>query len=184
MKPILFFLILFSLCSIRLNAQNIPLSIEDKKTDALLVSRKPATLTIAIKNLPDSVKKVGITYTLVQLGAAFQADHFTETNEAGEARIILNQNFPYQQIWLSVGDYLYAGVYVNTGLTVVVDVSKIPKGGAYMIDKGVIYSGADGELNTVLNKNVLFRKKEKEALFNTLRTVGQSRRKYTSEVFT
>jgi thiol-disulfide isomerase/thioredoxin len=181
MKPILFFLILFY--SIQLNAQNVPLSIEDKKMDALLMSRKPATLTIKIKNLPDSVKKVGVTYTLVQLGAAFQADHFIETDKAGTVKIVLKQNLPYQQVWLSVGDYLYAGVYVNTGLTVSIDVSKLPKDGAYMIDKGVMYSGVDGELNTVMNKNILFRKKEKQALYDTLRNVCQRRRKYASETF-
>lgn len=166
-------------------AQNLsPVSIEDKKTDAYLTNRKPATLTIQIKNLPDSAKKVSIKYTLVQLGGAFQATKYAETDVTGSAKIILDQNLPYQQIWLSVGDYLYAGIYVNTGLTVTVDAQKVPKDGAYMIGDGVTYSGYDGELNTVMNKNVLFRKKEKSGLFNSLRMLCNSRAKYTADSFT
>jgi len=181
MKPtLIFFLLIFSL---QLSAQNVPPSIEDNKMDALLMDRKPATLTIELKNLPDSVKNVDITYTLVQLGTAFQADYFVAINKAGTAKIMLEQNLPYQQVWLSVGDYLYAGVYVNSGLTVSIDVSKLPKDGAYMIDEGVIYSGVDGELNTVLNKNVLFKKTEKQALYETLRNICRSRKEYKPETF-
>jgi len=87
MKHILYICLLFY--SILVNAQHGPLSIEDKKMDAVLMARKPAILTIKLKNLPDSVKKVGITYAMVQLGASFQADYFTETNEAGDAIIVL-----------------------------------------------------------------------------------------------
>ncbi|GGC75964.1 hypothetical protein GCM10011387_32190 [Pedobacter quisquiliarum] len=184
MKLLFISLICIWFFAIQLNAQNAPLSIENKKMNTQLVNRKPATLTITLKNLPDSVEKVGITYTLVQLGSTIQADHFAETNKAGVANIVLEQNFPYQQVWLNVGAYLYAGVYVNTGLTVSLDVSKLPKDGAYMIDEGVVYSGKDGELNTVLNKNVLFKKNERETLFDTLRTVCQSRKKYAPETFT
>jgi len=182
MKHILYICLLFY--SIHVNAQHGPLSIEDKKMDAVLMVRKPAILTIKLKNLPDSVKKVGITYAMVQLGAAFQADHFTETNEAGDATIVLEQNLPYQQLWVTVGDYLFAGIYVNSGLVISLDVSKLPKDGAYMIDEGVNYSGADGELNTVMNKHVLFRKPERKALHEALRNIIQSRKKYSPELFT
>ena len=181
MKHILYFLILF--CGIQSNAQTIPFTIEDPKMDATLSSRKPATLTVKVKNLPDSIKKVAITYTLVQLGTSFQADHFAETNKAGVATIVLEQNLPYQQIWLSVGDYLYAGIYVNSGLAVSIDASKLPKDGAYMIANGVTYSGADGELNTVMNKHSLFRKSERQSLHQVLRKLTQSRKTYSPEAF-
>ncbi len=181
MKQLLFFL--FAFYCIQLNAQTIPLTIEDKKMDAYLMSRKPATLTIQVNNLPDSVTKVDIKYTLVQFGAAFQATNYAETDKAGIAKIVLDQNFPFQQIWLSVGNYLYAGVYVNAALTVIIDVSKLPKERAYMIDSGVLYSGIDGDLNTVMNKNVLFKKKEKEALYESLRNIGRARKKYSTDTF-
>jgi len=172
-------------CSGYLYAQNLPpVAIEDKKMDANLAGRGPAALTIKIKNLPDSVKKVNIKYTVVQLAGSFQATKYTETDAAGSAKIILDQNLPYQQIWLSAGDYLYAGVYVNTGLTVTVDAQKVPKDGVYMMGEGGAYTGYDGELNTVMNKDVLFKKEQKEGLFNNLRTLCNSRKKYAADSFT
>jgi hypothetical protein len=178
-------LVVLMCCCNYLSAQNFsPVPIEDKKMDAYLTGRKPATLTIQIKNLPDSVKKVNIKYTLVQFGGAFQATKYTETDAAGSSKIILDQNLPYQQVWLSAGDYLFAGIYVNTGLTVTINANKVPKDGAYMIGEGVTYSGYDGELNTIMNKKVLFRKKEREGLFNDLRTLCNSREKYAVHSFT
>ena len=79
MKYIL--LCLLTYCCIQLNAQNVvPLSIEDKKMDSYLMGRKLPTLTVQLKNLPDSVKKVGVKYTLVQLGGEFQTAQYAETD--------------------------------------------------------------------------------------------------------
>lgn len=179
----LIFLLLSFYCT-RLSAQNVShLAMEDPKMDSYLTGRKPATLIIQIKNLPDSVKKVDIQYTLVQIGIGFQATMFSETDATGLSKIILHQNLPYQQIWLSVGDYLYAGIYVNTGLTITIDVHKIQKGGAYMIDDGVEYSGNDGELNTVMNKNMLFKKNEKDNLYKSFNKLCDSRKRYTIGAF-
>jgi thiol-disulfide isomerase/thioredoxin len=171
-------------CSSYLSAQKLsPVAIEDKKMDTYLSGREPATLTVEIKNLPDSVKKVNIKYTLVQLAGGLQATKYTETDAAGSAKIILDQNLPYQQIWLSVGNYLYSGIYVNTALTVTIDAYKLQKEGTFMIGDGVTYSGYDGEFNTIMNKNVLFKKKEKDSLFDDLRTICNSRKKYTISAF-
>ncbi|QEC75062.1 TlpA family protein disulfide reductase [Mucilaginibacter ginsenosidivorax] len=171
-------------CSSYLSAQNSPpFAIEDKKMDTYLTNRKPATLTVQIKNLPDSVKKVNIKYTLVQLGGSIQATKYTETDSAGQANIILDENLPYQQIWLDACNYLYTGIYVDKGLTVTINAQKVPKDGAYMIGEGVTYSGYDGELNTVMNKKVLFKKKERESLVNDVRAVCNSRKKYTADAF-
>jgi thiol-disulfide isomerase/thioredoxin len=180
MKNLLF--LLLTLCCVQVNAQTAPLTLEDKKTDAYLMGRKLPTLTIQVNNLPDTVKKVAITYTLVQLGAGFQTTRYAETDKAGAAKIVLDQNLPYQQIWLSVGDYLYAGIYVNEGLTVTLDAKKLSKE-AYMIGEGVAYSGTDGNLNTVMNQNVLFRKKDREALSTRFRELNQGRRKSTPDVY-
>ena len=180
MKNLLFLFLSFY-CA-QSNAQ-APLSLEDKKMNAYLMNRKPATLTIQIKNLPDTIKKVPITYTLVQLGVGMQTTRYAETDKTGLAKIIFDQNFPNQQAWLSVGDYLYAGVYLNDGLTVSIDASKLLKERAYMIGEGIVYTGLDGNLNTVMNKNVLFKKAERNALFAKLSDVGKARRTYTPALF-
>lgn len=182
MKYLMFFFLSFY--CIQLNAQSVsPIVMEDKKMDSYLMNRKPATLTILVKNLPDSIKKVDVQYTLVQLGVGFQVKKYTETDATGSSKITLDQNLPYQQIWLSVGNYLYAGIYVNTGLIVTIDAGKTPQGGAYMIGDGVEYSGNDGELNAVMNKNVLFKKKQKELVKDNLRSLRDSRKNYTVDSF-
>ena len=92
-----------------LNAQSLsPIAIENKKMDAYLTNRRPATLTVQIKNLPDSVKKVNIKYTLVQLAGSVQATKYAATDATGTCKLTLDQNLPYQQIWLDAGNYLYA----------------------------------------------------------------------------
>ncbi len=166
MKQILFASLL--LLSFSVQAQNSdtnhPLAIEDARMDGYLSNRKLPSVTIQVNNMPDSIKKIEIKYTLVTFGANFQVKEFTQTDAKGFARIVLNQNLPYQQIWLSVGDYLYAGIYVNTATTITIDASKINKDGIYMIGDGVTYSGEDGEFNKVMNTNVIFKQDLKSKL--------------------
>lgn len=167
------------------NAQSgLPLTIESSKMDSYLQERKPATLSIQVNNAPDSVKKVDVKCTFVTFGANFQITKYYATNSEGFVKITLDQNLPYQQIWLSVGDYLYAGVYVNTGLKVTIDVSKIKnKDGVPFIGDGIGYSGIDGELNTVMNKHTLFRQSKESKLTNNLNELCRSRKNYTSDLF-
>jgi len=182
MKNILFLLLIC--CGLQLSAQTTkPLTIEDKKRDAYMSGRKPATLTVQITNLPESVKKVNVKCTLVQLGLGFQTDRYAETDAKGTLTMTLEQNLPYQQIWLNVDNYLYAGIYVNEGLTVNIDAQKVPKNGAYMIGEGVSYTGRDGELNTVMNNNTMYKKGERENIFNSLRELGDKRKNYPAASF-
>ncbi len=177
----------FLLLSFSLHAQNTntnhPLAIENAGMDNYLHNRKAATLTIQVNNLPDSVKTTDIKYTLVTFGANFQLQKFTQTDSKGLAKIILYQNLPFQQIFLKVGDYLYAGIYVNTHVTVTIDASKIKKDGVYMIGGGIRFSGTDGELNTTLSKHVLFKQDVQNKLQNDLRLVCFERSKLPVSVF-
>jgi hypothetical protein len=170
----LLFVTLLLLC-ISTQAQNIksdlPLAIEDAGMDQYLQNRELPTLTIQVSNMPDSIKKIDINYSLVTFGANFQVQKFTQSNPEGFTRIVLYQNLPYQQIFLTVGDYLYASIYVNSGLTVKLDANKISKDGVYMIGDGVTYSGIDGEFNKVMNKHVVFRQDVQNKLQDDLRSV-------------
>ncbi|WP_029279857.1 TlpA family protein disulfide reductase [Pedobacter borealis] len=181
MKRILYFLLLLSCTQVHAQSSG-PLQIEDEKMSSYLANRKPATLTIQVKNLPDSIKKVNVELTLVQMGVGFQVSKFAETDATGLAKVVLDQNLPYQQIWLSVGRYLYAGIYVNSGLTVVLDAKKLEKA-AFMIADGVEYLGDDGKLNTIMNKNVLFKRKEKGDLDKSLRNLRKLKQQDTEESF-
>lgn len=167
------------------NAQSgIPMTIEDPQMDSYLQNREPATLTIQINSAPDSVKKINIKCTFVTFGSEFQITKYYTTNPEGFLTITLTQNLPYQQIWLNVDDYLYAGIYVNTGLKVTIDVNKIKsKSKVYFYGNGITYSDTDGELNTVMNKHILFKQKEQNHLINNLRKLSRSRRKNISGSF-
>ncbi len=182
-KVISIFIIL--LFFITTNAQSgFPLTIEDLKMDAYLQNRQPATLALQINNAPDSVKKVDVKCTFVTFGSNFQITKYYTTDANDFVKIILDQNLPYQQIWLSVGDYLYAGVYVNTNLKVTIDVSKIKnKDGVSFIGDGVVYSGIDGELNTVMNKHILYKQDKQNKLTSNLNELCRSRRDYTADLF-
>lgn len=181
MKRILYFLLLLGCAQVHAQSSG-PLQMEDEKMSSYLANRKPATLTIQVKNLPDSIKKVKIELTMVQLGVGFQLNKFAETDATGLSKIVLDQNLPYQQIWLTVGPYLYAGIYVNSGLTIVLDAKKLEKR-AFMIADGVEYLGDDGKLNTVMNKNVLFKRKEKGDLDKSLQNLRKLKEESTEESF-
>ena len=160
MKQILFasFLLLSFSGQAQNTNSNHPLAIEDARMDNYLQNRKLPILTIQVHNRPDSIKKISITYTLETFGANFppQVKKFTQTDAKGFARIELYQNLPFQQIFLSVGDYLYTSSYLNSGLTITIDARKINKDGVFMIGDGITYSGEDGEFNKVMNSNVIF----------------------------
>lgn len=183
MKNLLF--LLLACAFLQLKAQQpIPLNLEDPKMSDYLSKRKPVKLSIQLKNLPDSVKSLPVKCTLVQLGNGFQVSKQSEVGQNGITEIMLNQLIPFQQVWLSVGDYLYASIFVNTGLTVTIDVQKLPKDGAYMIDDGVVYSGDDGMLNAVMNKNILFKKKERGQIVKSFDALCHERKNYSEAVFT
>lgn len=177
----------FLLLSFSVHAQNTnsnsPFAIEDTRMDNYLHNRKLPTLTIQVNNIPDSIKKIVIKYTLVAFGANFQVQKFTQTDSKGLARIVLYQNLPFQQIFLSVGNYLYASAYLNSGLTVTIDASKINKDGVYMIGNSVTYSGEDGEFNKEMNSYVIFKQDLKNKLQNDLRSICFERSKLPVSIF-
>ena len=177
-------ILLFLAWSASLFAQkNIPYTLEDKKTDTYLMNRQPAKLSIQVQNLPAEVKKVKIKYVLVQLGIDFQSEKYGETDSNGKLAITLNQNLPYQQIWLSVGEYAYAGIYVNEGLNVTVDVSKMKNGFIYFSGAGLEFSGKDGAFNTVMNDAVVFKKEEREKLYNSFSNLRNIKEKVSPAQF-
>lgn len=185
MKQILFaslFLLCFSVHAQNL-ATNQPLAIEDARMDDYLTNRKLPSITIQVNNMPDSIRKIDIKYTIVTFGANFQIQKFTQTDSKGFSRILLSQNFPYQQIWLSVGDYLYAGIYVNNGVSVTIDASKINNDGVFMIGDGITYSGEDGEFNKVMNTNVIYKQDLKNKLQEELRSACFQRSKLLVSIF-
>lgn len=159
MRSLFILLLIFesALLTAQTNPLPKPLAIEDSQMDTYLQKRRFPVLTIKVLNRPKE-EKTEISYSMVTFGSDNHVKKYTQLDVEGNATISLEQNLPYQQLWLTIHNYLYAGIYVNTDLTVTIDASRVKK--AYMIADGVQYSGTDGELNKVMNEKVLFRKKE------------------------
>lgn len=160
----------------------LPLAIEDPQMDAYLSNRNPATLTIRLLNSPANLGKTDVKCSLVTFGPDFQTTRHEQIGTTREITLTLEDNLPYQQIWLTVGNYLYAGIYVNTELTVSIDLDLV-KEKVYMIGKGIRYAGRDGELNTVMNEYVLFRREERHALSQGIDSLKRIKRELTEAVF-
>lgn len=181
----MFFLTLL-LLSFTSHAQSKPpLAIEDPQMGAYLQNRQSPTLEIQIINAPDSAKKIDVKCTFVTFGSNFQFTKYYTTSANGFLKINLDQNLPCQQIWLTAGHYLYAGIYVNTSLVVTIDASQIKnKDGVYLMGNGVTYSGADGELNRVMSSHILYRKNEQDDLSGRMWELCQARKNYSADAFT
>jgi thiol-disulfide isomerase/thioredoxin len=162
-----------------------PLAIESPEMDGYLKSRKPATLTIKADNLPASATSVKINYVVVQLGARMQTKKFTQLNKQGAVTIVLEDNLPYQQVWLTVDGLLYTGIVVNTNLHIDINAAVTKGKEVYLSGEGVRFSGTDGALNTVLNAHILYRKKEQDSIesYYVNRSLAAANRQITLEAF-
>jgi thiol-disulfide isomerase/thioredoxin len=108
---------------------------------------------------PEVLKSLKISYTVVTPFPEMQVRKTTTANADGSFALQLDYALPYQQIWFSVGDYFYAGIYASKDLYLELDMKKIIA--AKEVDfngDGVRYLGTDGPLTTYLNNYVLYRR--------------------------
>jgi thiol-disulfide isomerase/thioredoxin len=95
----------------------------------------------------------------------------------GSFKLELEYPLPYQQIWFSVGEIFYAGLYANKDLHVELDIKKIKESGKELDfnGDGVRYLGTDGPLNDYMNNYVLFKREEQLALSSRQFEIPRSR---------
>ena len=98
-----------------------------------------------------------IEYALVTPFAESHVKKTTELSEDGTFELELDHPFPNQEIWLTVGKYLYAGIYANDELYIEINADSLREDQAYMNAPGINYLGVDGVLNTTMNNRVLYR---------------------------
>ena len=132
-------------------------SFEDPNFGKYLKTRKVPIVKGKISNISsEEIKNVSISYVTVNAGE--QKSSTTTLKDDGTFTLEFTNNLPYQQIWLTIGKQkFYAGIYAHSELFIDLDWQKTSPNGIYMIGDGVKYSGNDGELNTYLNKYVLFK---------------------------
>jgi thiol-disulfide isomerase/thioredoxin len=185
MKQAIFCLFLiYSLSTVAQYKNFEPLTLADTAMDSYLQKKSQAILTIRIINAPDTIMKVPVKCTFVGFGSNMQASKFYELNKYGFVRVVLDARLPFQQVWLSIDHYIYAGLYVNDGLNVTIDARKIKDAdGFYMIGDGVEYSGIDGELNRLMNKKVVYKQELKNTLSSRYNELSRTRRMYSENEF-
>lgn len=144
-----------------------PLPIEDEGMDACLRSRKIPELKISIVNGPKSLNGTRVRYTTVHLGSATQVTHYTVLDSNGQTVIKMNENLPYQQVWLDMDGYLYTGILVNTDLEIAIDAATVKKQ-VYIYGDGISFKGTDAGLNRALCRRVLYKKDQGDQLSSRL----------------
>lgn len=148
-------------------------SIEDKAFNAYFLNNPVPVVKGKILNLTqDELAKIEITYSLVTPldQAHFQMKKNCNLKADGSFELTLDYPFPYQQIWLSVGDLYYAGVYANTELYIELDAALLKPDGKNFVGPGITYSGKDGALNTYLNNHVVFKRTEQSKINSDIRS--------------
>ncbi|HTH56183.1 MAG TPA: TlpA disulfide reductase family protein [Cyclobacteriaceae bacterium] len=107
------------------------------------------------------IKKTQIRYSIVTPFDKLQVAKTTTLHSDGTFELTLDYPFPYQQIWLSVGELFYTGIYANADLYIELDarVLKNQKDAAFIAD-GVKYLSTDGALNTYLNNHILYKREQ------------------------
>ena len=124
---------------------------------------------------PEALKDLKISYSVVTPFPEMQVRKATAANADGSFALQLDYALPYQQIWISVGDYFYTGVYASKDLYLELDMKKImaAKGVTFNGD-GVRYLGTDGPLTTYVNNYILYRRDDQLRLYDEMSKLGYS----------
>jgi thiol-disulfide isomerase/thioredoxin len=176
MKPCIIVCILFFVFSGGYAQPAGNVAIGDVSFDAQFAKRPVPVVTGKLLHIsPDELKKTVVSYTLVTFFG--QVKNIAQVSADGSFRLKLAYPLPYQQIWLSVGDLFYAGVYANKDLHVELDIAKIKASGKELDfnGEGVRYLGTDGPMNVYMNDYVLFRRPEQQALSARMQRIPRSR---------
>ena len=158
-------------------------AIEDPQFDAQFAQRTIPQVTGKLLHLsPQEIKETTITYTLVTLLG--QKTKTARLAADGSFELVLDYPFPYQQIWVHVGELFYTGLYANKQLFVELDIPKLKAAGkelAFQAD-GVRYLGEDGPLNEYMNEYILFKRDDQLALSARMQQIRPSQRPVAEEV--
>lgn len=179
------FLFYLLLCFSEVAISQVPedaVALEDSMFNQVFTSRSVPKVTGKLLNIsPEKIKGTIITYSLVTPFAQRQIKKTATVNLDGSFSLQIDYAFPYQEIWLRVGDDFYAGIYANKNLYLQLDIQKIKaSGGVSFNGDGVKYLGEDGPLNDYLNNYILYKRADQlrlsdeiYALFNKSRSIKE-----------
>ncbi|SHJ27246.1 Thiol-disulfide isomerase or thioredoxin [Tangfeifania diversioriginum] len=171
-------LFLIAIFMIACNAEH-KISIEDKKFDKYFFNEKNIPVVEGkVLNLTDEeIENTKLEYSIVTPfdQDQFQVKKYGILNADGTFELEIDYAFPYQQIWLHIGESFYAGIYANSDLYIELDADSLREKRVYMNGAGVKYLGTDGELNTFLNNHILYKREEQLSIAEKLSTLSRDK---------
>ena len=164
-------------------AQNKTIALSDVKYDILNNKKSKGILKGKIINASlEELKAINIVYTFVNLLGPYQTTFHTKASEDGMFFIEQTQNLPYQQVWLSFGNYVFTSVYLQNELEITFDLAKLKQKSVSMIGNGLTFKGKDGELNTIMNEYLKFNNQNNPNFHISLRELEEENKNYISKL--
>jgi len=102
----------------------------------------------------------------------------TEIANDGTFELQLPSKLPYQQIWFSLGEYVYSCLYANEELNLTFDLEKLKNERVYMLGEGMAFAGKDGAINRTLNAYILYNKKHLPELYKDFQKLKPEDNRY------
>ena len=91
------------------------------------------------------LEQIVLKFALVRPKEPWQTNLSTEIASDGTFELQLPSKLPYQQIWFSLGEYVYSCLYANEELILTFDLDKLKNNKVYMLGEGMEFAGKDGE---------------------------------------
>lgn len=160
------------------------LSLEDSDYNKFYLdsARIPIVKGQILNLAPEDLRKVLITYSIVTPFENLQNKKVTNVRSDGTFNLQLDYPFPYQQIWLSIGDTLYTCLYANSDLFIELDAEKVDRKNGIMFNGvGIKFLGSDGELTNLMNNHILFKRKQQLEISNEISTLRSNKPVSTEE---
>ncbi|WP_342644589.1 TlpA disulfide reductase family protein [Mucilaginibacter sp. CSA2-8R] len=160
-----------------------PVSLSDPAFNIYFFKTSPPIIKGKIVNFTNNdLPALQVSYSLVEPMGQMQQEGTTAIKADGSFEVKLPYPFPYQQVWLSVGDYFYAGLYLNRGLNLTLDFAQLKKKNVQFNGKGVMYSGNDGALTAWMNNKVLYKRKDQLAIGSAIQALKPTQADYLSKL--
>lgn len=171
-------LLLFLLLLSRIAQGQVPanlISIEDESFNHYFFTKKNTpSATIKLLNFTkNDIDSLMIKYGVVSALSQKQQRNMGRFNEDGTFELSIRHVFPYQQIWLNIGEVYTATIYLEKGVVIEIDRSvRLSK--SNVVKNGIRYLGPDKVLNEYLTKYTNF---ENEAQLDLQRSLRKLKRK-------
>ncbi len=156
-----------------------PISLSDGAFNSYFFKSRPPVIKGKLINFyKKDLIGLQVAYTLVTPMGEMQQKCIAAIKADGSFEVKLPYPYPYQQVWLSLGDYFYAGLYVNQGLNLTLNVAQLKKQNVQYNGKGVTYAGKDGALTAWMNNLTLFKRSDQLSIGSSIQALKSTQADY------